>query len=71
MLAMIQSLVILNSSYGDYVFTVGKSLMQISDSPVKKIVKNTERDDAYIVFLKDGNEIDIISDRVIIYNKVH
>jgi hypothetical protein len=66
---MIEKLIVLNGSE-TYSFAVGKATVKIADSPTRKITKNPEMANAYIIFLKDGNEIDIISDKVIIYNKV-
>lgn len=63
----ITKLIVLNGS-NTMSFTVGRTPIEVTESKVKKIQR--QKDNHYIVFLQDGNELDILSDRVITHTKV-
>lgn len=63
----ITALVLPNGGSGDYIFSVNEQ-SPIGLGKVKKIKKN-DWDSGYIVFLDNGTELDVVSDKLIILSK--
>lgn len=63
---MIKSLYVLNGGEGDYVFSVGYVFNGVE---VTKIKKDEKENNHFIVYLKDGNDIDIYSNNVMTIGK--
>lgn len=60
-------MIVLNGE-NDYMFLVGEQ-SPIGIGKVKKIRQSEGRKNAYIVFLDDRSEIDIISDKVMVHTE--